>query len=106
MIPLFPQGEIFHSRLSSKFSYSSVVTISPPSGACQSPFGFFLASSIMAPSDTTQLEPIVVLLKLCQPFVVLPSNNNFHPSFCSDEVKVFVLNTRTGISSFAFRDGI
>src|SRR4030095_7113073 len=106
MIPLLPQGEIFHSRLSSKFSYSSDVTISPPSRACQSPFGFFFASSINAPSLMIQLDPIVVLLKVCQPAVDLPSNNNFHPAFTSEEVNVLRLNTGIGIISTGFPDGI
>src|SRR5678815_358991 len=86
MIPLLPHGDIFHSRLSSKFSYSSWLTMSPPSLACQFPSGLLTASRMMALSEIFQLEPIVVLLKLCQPAVVFPSNNNFHPLDCSEDV--------------------
>ena len=52
----------YQQLLNSKFSYSSAVRISPPSGACQFPSGSFRESRCNVPSTTTQLLPIVVLL--------------------------------------------
>src|SRR5687767_13182101 len=94
-MPLFPQGEIFHSTSNSKFSYSPSATISPPSATCQFPSAFCFESSINAPSLTIHPVPIVVLLKLCHPVVDFPSNNNFQPS--DDSAAVSVLSKTPGM---------
>src|SRR6185369_5056724 len=78
MMPLLAAFETFHSNLRSKFSNSSSVTISPPLLICQS---FFTAvSRKRAPSATFHAEPTGPPPYLCQPFVVLPSNNDCHSS--------------------------
>ena len=78
--PLLAPGASLNSNDKSKEVYSPLVTISPPPPAC-------------LPSDAkTVIQPLLIshpfsgkrfVNALIQPLLVLPSNNNFQPSFFS-----------------------
>src|SRR6266849_81236 len=68
-MPLLPPGAIFHSTVSSKFSYSPSETMSPPR-----------PTRVRAPSTTFHPSGSVFCPYPRQPAVVLPSKSAFPPS--------------------------
>src|SRR5262245_35109402 len=83
MIPLLPPGGIFQSTDNSKLSYSSDVMMSARISLLSVSLPLQYSSPFFAAQQSAAFPWYIF-----QPLRVLPSNNNFQPSFFSAAVNV------------------
>ncbi len=95
LMPLLAPFVMLNSTMSSKFSNSSMVTMSPPAAASPPP----VSATVRTPSLMVQpFSGNVFSFAPRQPAVVLPSHRSFQPSFCSRAVSVLGMKLNCGVS--------